>query len=358
MRSTIAILTAAAVAGCTQQPEPTASPAQPAPPPATAGAMPAAVQPPADPNEVLADVNGTALKRGEAQAQVELRSAQLANRLPPGQLAAARAQIGQSVVEQFVMRTLLLNESARVGIEVTPEDEKQAFDRIRENLPEGVTLEEVLERSPVGEERMREEVLVGIRINKLLEQRMAALDITEDELTAYLADEDNAERVTIPENVHARHILITVDPEDDDEAKAEKRTRIDQLRQKLVDGADFAKTASEHSDCPSSRRGGDLGTFGRGQMVKAFEDAAFGQATNEIGPVIETRFGFHIVQTLAHREAGTMERDQVADIIRGEKQQSALLDVLRELSADAEITYADSVRPVDFSKPPMPPPGR
>lgn len=96
--------------------------------------------------------------------------------------------------------------------------------------------------------------------------------------------------------IHARHILIAADASD--AARAEARKKIELVRAELLAGKDFATAAREYSDCPSKENGGDLGTFTRGQMVKAFEDAAFSQKPGEIGPIIETEFGFHIIQVL------------------------------------------------------------
>jgi parvulin-like peptidyl-prolyl isomerase len=89
------------------------------------------------------------------------------------------------------------------------------------------------------------------------------------------------------DTVRARHILIK------DKVLAEI------IHQKLIDGFDFSELATNHSECPSRAQGGDLGQFGRGQMVKPFEDAAFGLNVGEISQLVETQFGHHIVQRTA-----------------------------------------------------------
>jgi parvulin-like peptidyl-prolyl isomerase len=98
--------------------------------------------------------------------------------------------------------------------------------------------------------------------------------------------------------VRARHILVKAAQNDGDAARAESKRVAEQIRKQLIDGAGFADMAAKHSDCPSKQKGGDLGSFGRGQMVKPFEDAAFSQKENAIGPVVETQFGYHIIQVI------------------------------------------------------------
>ncbi|MBX3251336.1 MAG: peptidyl-prolyl cis-trans isomerase [Myxococcales bacterium] len=79
-------------------------------------------------------------------------------------------------------------------------------------------------------------------------------------------------------------------------SKAEAEQQIGDIHQKITGGADFAALARAHSDCPSGSSGGDLGAFGRGQMVKAFEDAAFALDVGSVSDVIETPFGYHVIQ--------------------------------------------------------------
>ena len=108
--------------------------------------------------------------------------------------------------------------------------------------------------------------------------------------------DDNKELFIVPEKVKARHILIQVQPEDGEEEKASKREKAADLRERIVKGDDFAALAVVASECPSKARGGDLGMFTRGQMVPSFEEAAFSQEVGEIGPVVETDYGFHVIQ--------------------------------------------------------------
>ena len=84
--------------------------------------------------------------------------------------------------------------------------------------------------------------------------------------------------------IRASHILVKTE----EEAK--------KLLEEIKNGADFAKLASEHSMCPSGRDGGDLGFFGRGMMVKPFEEAAFALKKGEVSEPVETQFGWHLIK--------------------------------------------------------------
>ena len=100
------------------------------------------------------------------------------------------------------------------------------------------------------------------------------------------------------DQINASHILLMYAGSERSSAtrsKEEAETQIADVGQQLGGGADFAALAREHSDCSSAQAGGDLGGFGRGQMVKAFEDAAFGLEVGGTSDVIETPFGFHII---------------------------------------------------------------
>ncbi|MCP4573717.1 MAG: hypothetical protein GY838_15265 [bacterium] len=103
------------------------------------------------------------------------------------------------------------------------------------------------------------------------------------------------------EKVSARHILVMHDesmrkPPEIARTKEEALARIDEIVQKLDAGQDFENLARDYSDGPSGPKGGDLGSFGRGKMHPDFEAAAFGLEVGGVSDVVETPFGYHLIQ--------------------------------------------------------------
>jgi len=99
--------------------------------------------------------------------------------------------------------------------------------------------------------------------------------------------------------IQASHILLMYAGSDRSSAtrtKDEAQTQIDAIKKQLDAGEDFADLAKRHSDCPSGKSGGDLGSFGPGQMVKPFDDAARAMPIGGVSGVVETRFGYHITK--------------------------------------------------------------
>lgn len=101
------------------------------------------------------------------------------------------------------------------------------------------------------------------------------------------------------DQVRASHILLMYAGSMRSRAtrsQADAQREIGALESQLQAGADFAELARAHSDCPSSAKGGDLGTFGRGMMVGPFEEAAFGLQVGQTSGVVETPFGYHLIK--------------------------------------------------------------
>jgi peptidyl-prolyl cis-trans isomerase D len=141
----------------------------------------------------------------------------------------------------------------------------------------------------------------------------AGLEITEEQVTALLgtreADakalyEERLETYDVPEQVRARHILLRVEPGAPEATVEERRKQAEEIRARLVAGEDFAELAGSLSEDPGSKEsGGDLGFFKRGQMVKPFEDAAFALQPGELGPVVRSDFGFHLLRVEERKDA-------------------------------------------------------
>jgi peptidyl-prolyl cis-trans isomerase D len=119
---------------------------------------------------------------------------------------------------------------------------------------------------------------------------------------------DNIDQYSTPEQVRASHILLETEGKDE----ATVRKRAEELLAKARGGADFAKLASENTDEEAGKsRGGDLDFFGRGAMVKEFEDAAFALEPGQISDIVRTQFGFHIIKVTDKRPASTRSLDEV-----------------------------------------------
>jgi len=132
------------------------------------------------------------------------------------------------------------------------------------------------------------------------------------------ADYDgHAADYTRPEQRHARHILLKVPPGGQGADKESVRALASSLLTRVKNGEDFAGLARSMSQDPiSAAQGGDLGWFGRSAMVKPFDDAVFATDPGQFAPVVETDFGFHVIQVLESRSAGTTPFDEVKDSIR------------------------------------------
>src|SRR5271166_1299400 len=115
---------------------------------------------------------------------------------------------------------------------------------------------------------------------------------------------------THPDQVSARHILIAVPEGSSDAAKTAAKAKAESILKQVQAGADFAKLANQYSDDDSNKsKGGNLGFFGRGQMVKPFEDAAFRLKPGQ-SELVETRFGYHVIQVEQTKPAHTDKPDQ------------------------------------------------
>ncbi|HSP33500.1 MAG TPA: peptidylprolyl isomerase [Thermoanaerobaculia bacterium] len=115
-----------------------------------------------------------------------------------------------------------------------------------------------------------------------------------------------------PEQAHALHILIKTDPNSPPDVDAAARAKAESLVKQLRAGADFAKLAKENSADPgSAAKGGDLGWFGKGQMVPEFEQAAFTLPLNQVSDPIKTQYGYHIIKVLERRPEGYKTYDEV-----------------------------------------------
>jgi peptidyl-prolyl cis-trans isomerase D len=154
----------------------------------------------------------------------------------------------------------------------------------------------------------REGAYLLVEADKLRDQ----VQITDQQLREEY--EAKKQEFSHPEQVQARHILVrTSDTVTEDQARA----KLEQARQRIAAGADFGVVAGEVSEEPGAKeRKGDLGWFGKGQMVKPFEDAAFAAQPNQVVGPVKTDFGLHLIQVTGKRAEGATPFEEMKEQIR------------------------------------------
>jgi peptidyl-prolyl cis-trans isomerase C len=193
---------------------------------------------------------------------------------------------------------------------------------------------------------MRENLVASAEVKKI----EASLPVSDADIKK--AYDDNKKEY---EQVTARHILVAFKGSPaaqagkkeltDDEAKA----KAEDIRKQLVGGADFAALAKKESDdTGSGARGGDLGSFGHGQMVPEFEKAAFETKAGEISPVTKTQYGYHLIKVEKH---DSTPYENVKPTLEKNMKQKKLQEAIDSIKDTAKPVYSEAYFP-----PPPPPP--
>jgi len=253
----------------------------------------------AEKSSVIAKVGPYTLTRADFERELE-NNAQLKA------LLALKPGMKKVLVERWVEVTLLSLAGKEAGLEKDPQVRKEIEEQTRMILARHYYEREVLRGLRVSEKEAQEYYLSHRRDYK------------------------------IPERIKVRHILIRV-PEGADE-KTEKKalSRAQEIRKKLLSGADFGELARRYSEDPGTKdRGGDLGLFSRGQMIPEFEEAVFKLKVGKISSPIRTRFGYHIVRVEAKIPAeippyAKVKERVVQDLLEAKKEKK-LSALLREL---------------------------
>jgi parvulin-like peptidyl-prolyl isomerase len=236
------------------------------------------------PDTVVAMANATPLTWGEMDKRASgyLKYAMQTEHLmfASNRLEEAKTHYRQNAIRAFVYKTLMLEEAAKQNIKLTDLDRQGGLKSLAASLkPRNWSTDDFFKKGPMDEATMRREFEDGMLIDKLLKLNVRSkLKVDEKEVTKAV------------EQLEATNAL--------------KRVKLESVRKQLLEGASFEDTARQSSDdAATAKNGGDLGEFGRGKQMKPIEDAAFSQKVGEIGPVIESAYGYHIVKVLARNPA-------------------------------------------------------
>jgi peptidyl-prolyl cis-trans isomerase C len=248
--------------------------------------------------------------------------------------------IRMDVLNNLINRELLNQESKKEKIAVTDVQVNDKLSKIKERFKSDAEFKEMLTKMKLTEAQIKTQLKEDLAIQALIDKQVVEkITVTEKDAQAYY--DTHPEAFKQPEQIKASHILVTVDPKADPAKKEEAHKKIESIQGKLKAGGDFAALAKELSDCPSKEKGGDLGYFSKGQMVKPFEDAALALKPGETSGIVETQFGYHIIKLAEIKPEGIMPyaevKDQLTQYLKQEKVKAELDSYLAGLEKTAKI---------------------
>ena len=296
------------------------------------------------PADAAAVVNGSIITEEALSFETQRFMEQMARQ---GQVPneAMMPQMRENVLNRMIEEELLYQDSQAKAIKVPEDRVKTELASIKERFPSEKEYQDALAGIGMSEDALAQKITRGVAIEELIKTHIIQeIAVSEKESRAFY--DQNASMFEKPEQVKASHILIKTAEDATEDQKMEARKKIDDVRKKAVEGEDFAVLAKEFSEGPSNARGGDLGYFSRGQMVKPFEDVAFALKKGEISDVVETQFGYHIIIVTDHRPASVVDYEtakaQIEERLKQEKSMRQIRQYIETLREKADIQTTQS----------------
>ena len=240
------------------------------------------------------------------------------------------------VIESMTTSEVLYQEAKKQNVLPTDEEVQKEIDSFNESIKDDTEYQEELKKMGIDDEFLKYQFTRDLVDENLYAKYLEEVKIPESEMKAYY--EDNKDTVT------ASHILLKTTDDDgnelSDDKKAELKAKMEEILAKAKAGEDFATLAKEYSECPSASEGGDLGSFGKGQMVKEFEDAAFSMEVGEISEIVESQYGYHIIKVTDKKEKSYDDmKDEIKSTLASEKYS----EYVEKLKKDSTIEIKEDI---------------
>jgi len=264
-------------------------------------------------DKVVAVVNRDIITLSEVQQRAAPEMARLAGEKDQRKRGEARAQLMKEALDALIADKLIDAEVRELGLGVSASevDEAMADVKKQNGITDPAQFEQLLAREGYTLKSYRDFLTKQISRSRLMQMRVATkVKITEEDLKAAYAQYSKLEGEEF--EVHARHILVTVDakatPQQVEEARKKAEAIAAEARRP---GMNFEALARARSEGPSKEDGGDLGFFRRGVMVPAFEQAAFSLKVGEVSNPIRTNFGWHVLKVEERRAIGVTSYEEM-----------------------------------------------
>ena len=290
-------------------------------------------------SDKVAVVNGDVITRADLDRSMDFakrQSMQQGKPLNAEQLAA----LEKETLDKLIGIQLLYQASEKAGNKADEKQVDEKFAQFKKRFPNEEAFKKAMEEWHVTEADMKSELKKGMVTEAFVVKNFVdKTTIPEEKVKAYY--DSHPQFFKQPEQVKASHILIKVKPDATEAEKAEAMKKIEKAQDKLLKGDDFAEVAKTSSEGPSASKGGELGYFGRGQMVKPFEDAAFSLEPGKVSSVVKTQFGYHLIKVVDKKPASTIPFDtvkpRIEQFLKQEEVQKEIKKYIDNLRKDAKV---------------------
>lgn len=247
----------------------------------------------------------------------------------------------QEAMDLMIEQALVGQAAEAAGVEAPDEEIDRSIAELRSIFDSENGYQIKLKDEGFNDETFREHMARMYKAKLYLDEiRMGASEVSDADLERYYRENEN--RLTLPEQVRVRHILLTWKPMGTKDDRGVIRQQMPPILARAREGEDFAALAREFSDDYATKQlGGDTGFFKRGDMAPAFEAVAFSLQPGEISEPVETPFGVHIIRLEERRKEELLAlddvRDQLREHVRNEQAEAAVTAEIDKLKANAEI---------------------
>lgn len=260
-------------------------------------------------------------------------------------------RLRREAMEQIIEQVLVGQAAEQAGLDADPAEVDKSITDLRSIFDSDSSFQMKLDGEGFTQESFRAHMGRMMIAKQYLDKiRMTAAELSDADVEQYY--EANQRRLTLPEQVRVRHVLITWKPMGKPDDRAYIREQMVPILERARAGEDFAALAREFSDDYATKQaGGDTGLFDRGQMAPSFEAAAFALEPGEISDVVETSFGVHIIKMEERRAEELLAlddiRDQLREHVQNERVEQAVRAEVERLRAAADVQVLIPLGPAD-----------
>lgn len=247
-------------------------------------------------------------------------------------------QVKEMTLEQIINVNLIYNEAKNKKLLPTQEEVNKKVEEVNKNIKEDKEYEKSLKEIGIDEDFIKRQEEEKLALENYQNNFLENTKVTDDQAKEYYEKNKNDFYV---DEVKASHILISTTDENGKELSKKEvekaKKEADDLLKRVKNGEEFSKLAKENSDdTVSAAKGGDLGYFGKGEMVKEFEDAAFSLNKDEVSEIVKSEFGYHIIKVTDKNQGQTPFEEVKENIIKILKEQ-ALTKNIDDIISNAKI---------------------